>query len=446
MRGLMTSLSGRLIERPITASLREGLPSWDYFVSAYGGRKGLTDKGVRTADAGYLTRKLVAAAQAVVVTLPDCGTLRGIVKRVPLGSMARALGRVSLEEVCEGGRVVVRAGELIGPEQARLLAETGRQELRVRSPISCQARRGVCQKCYGTDLATGKLVEVGTAVGIVAAQSIGEPGTQLTLRTFHGGGVAGRDIVNDLDRVNRLLEVSAPTDAALLAPASGTVHVRRCAPGEPGSGCRGWWLDPWQEGEAEVLPRWRGKPLRVGDGDTVEAGDELTEGGLDARRLLRLTDPARVAERLLKEVRMVYRAHGLEIDDRHFEVILARMLGFVQVLTPGDTPLVRGQVVERGAFDATNAALAEGRLRATCRPCLVGIRKVAAAGAGFLAAASFQGAVGVLTGAALAGRVDRLEGLMENVILGRRVPAGTGMPGHPERGKDEEQRRRGLTQ
>jgi DNA-directed RNA polymerase subunit beta' len=359
MRGLMASVSGRLIERPITGNLREGLPSWEHFVSAYGGRKGLSDKGLRTADAGYLTRKLVACAQQVVVTEADCRTNLGIVKSAPTGALAgRVNGRVSLQRIeASPGELVVEPDELISPGQARRLSELGLEHLTVRSPITCRAARGVCQRCYGLDLATGRLVAIGAAVGVVAAQSIGEPGTQLTLRVFHAGGVVGKDIVNDLERVTRLLE---------------------------------------------------------GNG-----------GAIDLRQLLRESGPELVAEHLLEQVRRCYRQHGLEIDDRHFEVILARMLGQVQVTRPGHSGLWRGQVLDRRAFAQANQGL-PAEDRAACRPCLLGVSQVALRGPGFLAAAGFQRTPRVLAEAALAGAIDPLTGLMENVLLGRRVPAGTG--------------------
>jgi DNA-directed RNA polymerase beta' subunit len=372
MRGLMASASGRLIERSITASLREGLPSWDYFLSAHGARKGLTDKGVRTAEAGYLTRKLIDAVQGVVVRAHDCGTHRAVAKRAPragqpgepaLRSLVR--GRVSRDTIEGPGGVVVRAGELIGPEQARALERLGLPEVWVRGPLTCELERGVCRLCYGADLATGRLVEEGLAVGVVAAQSIGEPGTQLTMHTFRLGGVAGKDIVNDLERVTRLL------------------------------------------GAAPALP-----------------------GEASAAALLEAEGPEAAQDLLLGEVRRIYRRHGLEIDDRHFEVVLARLLGFVRVVDAGDTALLPEQVLERRAFRAHNdRALAAGRRPATCRPHFQGLARAAAGAEGFLAAASFQRAVAVLTESALEGRFDALEGLKENVILGRLIPAGTGLVG-----------------
>jgi DNA-directed RNA polymerase beta' subunit len=417
MRGLMASLSGRVIDRPITASLREGLPSWDFFVSAHGGRKGLTDKGVRTAEAGYLTRKLVDAAQQVVVTCSDCGTVQGVRKRAPLG--ARVRGRVSLEEVRdEQDRVVVGENELISTGQARRLAEMERESLWVRSPLTCRAPSGVCQRCYGLDLATGRLVEVGTAVGVIAAQSIGEPGTQLTLHTFRLGGVAGKDIVNDLEKVTRLLEASTPARPAVLAPRSGVVRIVDYAEGQRPGG-PGWWLD--ESG------RLGGRALSVRDGQAVEAGAPLTEGGVPLARMLALADAGMVGDSILESVRQIYRHHGLEIDDRHFEVILARMLSWVVVRGPGDTDLLPGQVLERAALQEINARLGPGGKPATVRPCLLGVSQVASRAGGFLAPASFQRAVAVLAEAALEGRADRLVGLKENVILGRLIPAGTGL-------------------
>jgi DNA-directed RNA polymerase subunit beta' len=424
LRGLMASVSGRVIDRPITASLREGLPSWDYFVSAHGGRKGLTDKGVRTAEAGYLTRKLVDAVQQVVVTMPDCLATRGLLKRAPLGALAaRVTGRVSQQPVLDSGRILIDHDELISPGQARRLAEMGRIEVRVRSPLTCQAPQGVCQRCYGTDLATGRLVEVGTAVGIIAAQSIGEPGTQLTLRSFHVGGVAGKDIVNDLERVTRLLEVSPVGDPAPLAPCSGVIHIVRRGPAEEADGLA-WWLD---ETGLDEITRLGGRDLRVRHGDRVAAGTPLTEGEVDLRHMLHLGGPELVGEHLLEQVRRIYRQHRLDIDDRHFEVVLSRMLGSVLVRDAGDTDLLPSTLLSRAELRAVNAALPAGKRPATARAWLLGVSQVAARAEGFLAAASFQQAVKVLTEAALAARGDRLVGLKENTILGRRIPAGTGL-------------------
>jgi DNA-directed RNA polymerase subunit beta' len=430
LRGLMASVSGRLIDRPIVASLREGLPSWDYFVSAHGGRKGLTDKGLRTAEAGYLTRKLVDAVQQVVVTMADCLATRGVLKRAPVGALAaRVTGRVSQQPVRDSGRVLIDHDELISPGQARRLAEMGRTELRVRSPLTCQAPVGICQRCYGTDLSTGRLVEIGTAVGIVAAQSIGEPGTQLTLRSFHFGGVAGKDIVSDLERVTRFLEVSPVDDAVPLAPFTGVIRIVQYEE-EPDT--EGWWLD---ETGLDEITRLGGRDLRVKDGEVVIAGTPLVEGEVDLRHMLHVGGPEMVGDHLLEQVRRIYRQHRLDIDDRHFEVVLSRMLGSVVVRDPGDTDLLPGTLLPRAALRAVNAALPAGKAPARGRAWLLGVSQVAARAEGFLAAASFQRAVKVLTEAALAGRVDRLVGLKENTILGRRIPAGTGLPMRGERSK-----------
>ncbi len=370
MRGLMASVSGKVVERSIVASLREGLPTWDYFLSAHGARKGLGDKGLRTADAGYLTRKLIDVAQHVVVRGDDCRTPRGIVKRVPedearTGLTLRALvrGRVSRETVADAeGRVVVRENEVIGEAQAARLEALGLEEVQVRSPLTCDAAGGVCRLCYGLDLATGRLAEEGLAAGVLAAQSIGEPGTQLTLRTFHIGGVAGKDIVNDLERIARLLEASPPAAS-----------------------------------------------------------------GLDLEELLAEEGPDVVADYLIDEVRAVYRHHGLEIDDKHLEVIVAQLLRKVRVVSPGATDLLPDQVIDRHAFREANARLTDPDApRATCRPHLLGLTRAAVGADSFLAGASFQRTVDVLAEAALAGRVDLLTGLKENVMLGRLVPAGTG--------------------
>jgi DNA-directed RNA polymerase subunit beta' len=473
MRGLMASASGRLIERSITASLREGLPTWDYFLSAHGARKGLTDKGLRTADAGYLTRKLIDVAQHVVVTVPTCGTPRGIVRlagepgsagKRSLASLVR--GRVSRRTITGAdGRVIVHENQMISAEQAVELEALGLREVEVRSPLTCEAERGVCQLCYGMDLANGRLAEQGLAVGILAAQSIGEPGTQLTLRTFHIGGVAGKDIVNDLERINRLLEAGRPEGAAVLAGVAGTVESVGVETVEDRRALR---LRTVEGGEyVQWLPADR--RVSVQPGERVEVGQAVTEGPVALADLLEVAGAEAVQERLLGEVQETCRHHGLEIDDRHLEVIVAQMLSKVRITEPGDTTWLPGQLVDHRALLAANTELkewvriveagesrfavgervpravceaeetrlaAEGKqgprweeMRlARCRPHLRGITRAAREADSFLAAASFQRTAEVLAEAALAGRVDPLAGLKENVMLGHLVPAGTGLP------------------
>jgi DNA-directed RNA polymerase beta' subunit len=442
MRGLMAGASGRVIERAVVASLREGLPSWDYFLSAHGARKGMTDKGLRTAEAGYLTRKLIDVAQHVVVALHDCGSTLGITRRrqassgvasAPrVGLRAQLRGRVSRQTVTDAhGGVIVRENEVIGAEQAARLEALGVEAVEVRSPLTCRAAHGVCQLCYGVDLTTGQLAEQGLAVGIVAAQSIGEPGTQLVLRTFHIGGIAGQDVANDLDRVTRLLDASEPSDPAVLVPVSG--RVRQAREGTEEGATRTVWIRPTTpDGKplgAEValeVPLRKG--LRVRDGDRVEAGAPLNGGAINPHELLRHVGPDAVQEYLLREVQAVYRYHGLEIDDRHFEVIVAQMLRKVRVESPGDTDLLPEQLMDRVAFQALVAELGRQRRRPpTCRPCLLGITKAAIQADSFIAAASFQETTRILTEAALAGRADPLTGLKESVILGLPIPAGTGL-------------------
>jgi DNA-directed RNA polymerase subunit beta' len=439
MRGLMASVSGRVIERAVVASLREGLPSWDYFLSAHGARKGMTDKGVRTAETGYLTRKLIDVTQHVVVTMHDCSTLLGIDKRAPAPGEKglpplRALlrGRVSRQTLTDArGEVIVRENEVIGADGAARLEAMGVAAVEVRSPLTCRAPHGVCQRCYGLDLTTGREAEVGLAVGIVAAQSIGEPGTQLALRTFHIGGVAGQDIVNDLERVTRLLDASKPIDPAVLAPVSGRVRLAR--PGTEEGPTRTLTIQPLDSGGKPLgaetalgVPVWKG--LRVADGDRVDAGAPLTSGAIDLHELLAYAGPDAVQDHLLREVQGVYRYHALEIDDRHFEVVLAQMLRKVRVDSPGDTDLLPDQFVDRLAFQALVGDLArQGRRVPTCKPCLLGITKAAIQADSFIAAASFQETTRILAEAALAGRADPLTGLKESVILGLRIPAGTGL-------------------
>jgi DNA-directed RNA polymerase subunit beta' len=416
MRGPMRRPSGEVLQTPIKASFREGLSSLEYFSSTHGARKGLVDMAMKTADSGYLTRKLVDVAQHVVVSVEDCGSREGLRK-----ATAAVRGRVSCEKVIHPltRQTIVAEGELISPGQAKVLEELGLAALLVRSVLTCRAERGVCRRCYGMDRSTGQLVELGTAVGIIAAQSIGEPATQLTMRTFHTGGVAtADDITLSLPRVIRLFEAHRCKRPALLAEVAGVVRV-----GDASERRRGRPV-VFVEEVAHVLPA--GRRLICRAGQRVAVGEALSSGPLDPHELLRVLGPHGVRAWLVDEVQKVYRMQGIDLDDKHLEVIVAQMLSRVKVLDGGDTPLLPGQVVERRTVASLN-----GRLRADQRPArvqalLLGVTRAAVQAESFLSAASFQETTKVLTRAALAGAVDELRGLKENVLLGHLVPVGTG--------------------
>jgi DNA-directed RNA polymerase subunit beta' len=434
MRGPMRRPSGEVLETPIKSSFREGLSSLEYWTSTHGARKGLVDTALRTSQAGHLTRKLVDVALSVVVTVEDCGTTDGIRREPsptrPLGEMVR--GRTSCATVRHplSRKAIVTVGQLISAEQARALDAAEVKELEVRSPMRCKAARGVCRRCYGADRSTGQLVELGTAVGVIAAQSISEPATQLTMRTFHTGGASSAsDITLSLPRVVELLEAHRSKRAAVLACVSGRVRIggpaervrkRRVVFVQP--------LDPEGKPFGKEVPH----PLPAGrrplheSGAEVKVGEPLTAGPINPHDLLAVLGPDAVRLYLLEEVQKVYRQHGIDVDDKHVEVIVARMLARVKVTDAGDTGLLPGQVVERSAFEAANARLGRGKRKAACANLVLGISKAAVQADSFLSAASFQETTKVLAQAALAGKVDELHGLKENVLLGHLMPAGTG--------------------
>jgi DNA-directed RNA polymerase subunit beta' len=430
MRGLMADPSGRIIELPIRANFREGLTVLEYFTSTHGARKGLADTALRTADSGYLTRRLVDVAQDVIVREVDCGTLDGMdVGELKDGGQVieslydRIVGRLAAEPIRhpETGEVLVDRNQVIDEDMAERLIGLGFSRVKVRSVLTCQSRYGVCVACYGRNLATGALVEVGEAVGIIAAQSIGEPGTQLTMRTFHMGGVAGDDITQGLPRVEELFEARKPKGQAIIAEVSGTVRI-----GE-NKGRREIAVVV-REGEAETYVVPFGARLRVHDGETVEAGQELTEGSVNPHDLLKVRGPRGVQEYLLREVQRVYRLQGVDINDKHIEVMVRQMMRKLKVEDAGDTALLPGGLVDRFEFEAENAnAFAQGLMPAVAKPVLLGITKASLATDSFLSAASFQETTRVLTEASIKGKRDPLLGLKENVIIGKLVPAGTGM-------------------
>ncbi|MGI6574318.1 MAG: DNA-directed RNA polymerase subunit beta' [bacterium] len=430
MRGLMADPSGRIIDLPIKANFREGLTVLEYFISTHGARKGLADTALRTADSGYLTRRLVDVAQDVIVREEDCGTNQGyIVKEMKDGQeviqtlQERIIGRYAAEDVYhpETGEVLVRTNTEITEDIAENIVAAGIKEVKIRSVFNCRTRFGVCRKCYGRNLATGKTVDVGEAIGIIAAQSIGEPGTQLTMRTFHTGGVAGEDITQGLPRIEELFEARKPKGQAIIAEVDGTVHISEVRGRKE--------IQVWTpQGETRSYQVPYGARIHVHEGQEVEAGDELTEGSINPHELLRVKGIEGVQNYILFEVQNVYRSQGVDINDKHIEVMIRQMLRKVKIDDAGDTSLLPGGIVDLAEFEDENQLASEENLElATARPVLLGITKASLATDSFLSAASFQETTRVLTDAAIKGKVDPLLGLKENVIIGKLVPAGTGM-------------------
>ncbi|UAL47551.1 DNA-directed RNA polymerase subunit beta' [Sutcliffiella horikoshii] len=431
MRGLMANPSGRIIELPIKSSFREGLTVLEYFISTHGARKGLADTALKTADSGYLTRRLVDVAQDVIVREIDCGTDRGLhISSLKDGTEVvekleeRLVGRYARKAVKhpETGEVLVAGNDLITEDLATTIVEAGVEDVWIRSVFTCDTRHGVCKKCYGRNLATGLEVEVGEAVGIIAAQSIGEPGTQLTMRTFHTGGVAGDDITQGLPRIQEIFEARNPKGQAVISEIDGVVTSINEG--------RDRQQEITVQGEVETrnytVP-YTGR-LKVGVNSEVLRGQELTEGSIDPKELLKVKDMVSVQEYLLLEVQKVYRMQGVEIGDKHVEVMVRQMLRKVRVIDAGDTDVLPGTLLDVHQFtDANERVLLEGRTPATGRPVLLGITKASLETDSFLSAASFQETTRVLTDAAIKGKRDELLGLKENVIIGKLVPAGTGM-------------------
>lgn len=431
MRGLMAAPSGKIIELPITSSFREGLTVLEYFISTHGARKGLADTALKTADSGYLTRRLVDVAQDVIVREEDCGTDRGLlVSDIKEGTemiepfIERIEGRYSKETIRhpETDEVIIRPDELITPEIAKKITDAGIEQMYIRSAFTCNARHGVCEKCYGKNLATGEKVEVGEAVGTIAAQSIGEPGTQLTMRTFHTGGVAGSDITQGLPRIQEIFEARNPKGQAVITEIEGVVEDIKLA------------KDRQQEivvkGANETRSYLASGTSRiiVEIGQPVQRGEVLTEGSIEPKNYLSVAGLNATESYLLKEVQKVYRMQGVEIDDKHVEVMVRQMLRKVRIIEAGDTRLLPGSLVDIHNFtDANREAFKHRKRPATAKPVLLGITKASLETESFLSAASFQETTRVLTDAAIKGKRDDLLGLKENVIIGKLIPAGTGM-------------------
>ncbi|HOM03159.1 MAG TPA: DNA-directed RNA polymerase subunit beta' [Acetivibrio sp.] len=430
MRGLMADTSGKTIEVPIKANFREGLNVMEFFISTHGARKGLADTALRTADSGYLTRRLVDVSQDVIVREADCGTRKGIeVTDIKDGNeiieelSERIIGRYPVGNIVhpETGEIIVEAGRLITDQDADKIIKAGIKKVKIRSVLTCHSEYGVCAKCYGANLATGEECNVGEAVGIIAAQSIGEPGTQLTMRTFHTGGVAGDDITQGLPRVEELFEARKPKGLAIISEIAGKVKLSE-------SKKKREVIVTSEDGESRSYLIPYGSRIKVAEGDEVQAGDELTEGSVNPHDILKIKGVSAVQAYLVHEVQRVYRMQGVDINDKHIEVIVRQMLRKVKVEDPGDTPLLPGGLVDVFDFEEENAkAVAEGKKPAVAKRTLLGITKAALATESFLSAASFQETTRVLTEAAIKGKIDPLVGLKENVIIGKLIPAGTGM-------------------
>jgi len=432
IRGLIAGPNGQIMELPITSNFREGLSVLEMFISTHGARKGMTDTALKTADSGYLTRRLVDVSQDVIVREDDCGTEGGIVARELMQGNEevesleeRIQGRYARQTIqnLETGDIIARENEMITDEKAREIVESGHEEVLIRSVFSCDAEHGVCRKCYGRNLATGQEVEVGEAVGIVAAQSIGEPGTQLTMRTFHTGGVAGDDITQGLPRVQEIFEARHPKGRATITEVAGQVESIEEKPEENEK-------DITVEGvtDTRTYSVAASARMHVEVGDAVERGDQLTEGSIDPKELLEVSSVEKLQEYFLKEVQYAYRSQGVEIGDKHVEVVARQMMRKVRILDPGDTDILPGELMDIHDFkDHITDTLMSGGQPATGRPVLLGITKAALETNSFLSAASFQETTRVMTDAVIRGKEDDLVGLKENVIIGKQIPAGTGI-------------------
>ena len=446
MRGLMADTSGHTIELPIKSNFREGLDVLEYFISAHGARKGLSDTALRTADSGYLTRRLVDVSQDLVIRENDCSVGKSIpgmyvyefvnekatadsdAKADVLESLReRITGRYLAEDVVDNdGNVVAKANTLVTPKRAEAIVATGKEEIKIRTILTCRSHIGVCAKCYGSNLATGQTVQVGEAVGIIAAQSIGEPGTQLTMRTFHTGGVAGDNITQGLPRVEELFEARKPKTLAVLAEFGGEVSFAKT---EKKTDI----VITDSEGNSKAYPVSRDTRVKVQEGQIVEKGEEITEGSENPHDIVRILGVRAVQDYMIREVQKVYRIQGVEINDKHIELIVRQMLKKIIIDEPGDSSFLPGSQVDTIDFTEVNEKLVEeGKTPATGTPIILGITKASLATNSFMSAASFQETTKVLTDAAINGKIDPLIGLKENVIIGKLIPAGTGMKRYAE--------------
>ena len=426
----MLKPNGETIEIPILSSFSDGLSVSEFFLSTHSARKGSADTALKTADSGYMTRRLVDVAQDIIVKEEDCGTIQGVVVSAFMDDKDgiieplydRIVGRYTNKKVVnpETKEVIIDKNEFITEAIADKIIKADITEVEIRNVLTCKTDHGVCQHCYGRNLATGNLVEIGEAVGIMGAQSIGEPGTQLTMRTFHTGGVAGADITQGLPRVEELFEARNPKGKATISEISGTVSKIEDAGGK---------FKVYVKNDTETREHVTlyGAKLRVEKGDKIEAGDRITEGSVSPKELLAVTDPNTVQQYILKEVQKVYRSQGVDISDKHVEIIAKRMISKVRIMDAGDTLLVPSTTVSLQEFTKGNKdVIIQGKKPAIGQPILLGITKAALETDSFLSAASFQETTRILTEASVKGKVDKLQGLKENVIIGKLIPAGTG--------------------
>ena len=441
MRGLMADTTGHTIELPIKSNFREGLDVLEYFMSAHGARKGLSDTALRTADSGYLTRRMVDVSQDLIIREVDCAEGRNEIPGMYVQEFTdgkeeieslqeRITGRFACETIRDkDGQVIVEANHMITPKRAARIMKEGVNEegepykkIKIRTILTCKSRIGICAKCYGSNMATGEPVQVGESVGIIAAQSIGEPGTQLTMRTFHTGGVAGGDITQGLPRVEELFEARKPKGLAIITEIPGRVEIRDTKKK------REVIVTDEESGEAKTYLIPYGSRIKVTDGAYLEAGDALTEGSVNPHDILKIKGISAVQDYMLREVQRVYRLQGVEISDKHIEVLVRQMLKKVRVEDNGDTDLLPGTLVDNLELEDINEKMmAEGKKPAEGKQIMLGITKASLATNSFLSAASFQETTKVLTEAAIKGKIDPLIGLKENVIIGKLIPAGTGM-------------------
>ena len=436
VRGIIANSSGQKVDIPVLTCFREGLKPIDYFMSTRGGRKGLADTALKTADAGYLSRRLVDIAHGVVVTEEDCFESLGekpkgmVVTEIRQGDQVietlkeRISGRVAVEDIKhpQTDAVIVKGGEMITPEMAQVIVDAGITAVNIRTVLTCKSKRGVCAKCYGRDMVSTGLVEVGDAVGIVAAQSIGEPGTQLTMRTFHTGGVASvADMTQGLPRVEEIFEARRPNDVAVMSEVAGRVTVRDVDK-------RKEVIVKTKDGDVSYLLPARSF-IKVKDGDEIESGTPLTEGSLYPQDILRTRGLKDVQEYMLTELLSVYKSQGVPLEQKHFEIIIRQMLRKVKIESSGDTEFIPGDTVDIFDYEQANLeTVMQGKQPATAKRILLGVTKSSLATTSFLSAASFQESSRVLTEASMKGKVDHLVGLKENVIIGKLIPAGTGLP------------------
>ncbi len=430
MRGLMANPSGKILELPIKASFREGLDVLEYFISTHGARKGNADTALKTADSGYLTRRLVDVSQDVIVRQEDCGTEEGYeVSEIKEGNevieplVERLSGRYPSEDIIHPttGEIIVKRNTYMDEDIAQKVSDAGIKKVKIRSVFTCKSKHGVCARCYGMNMGTSQKIHIGEAVGIVAAQSIGEPGTQLTMRTFHTGGVAGADITQGLPRVEELFEARKPKGLAIVSEVSGTVKMEETKK-------KRTIIVITDDGEEVSYDIPFGSRIKVKNGDIISAGDEITEGSINPHDILRIKGVDGVKNYLLSEVQKVYRLQGVDINDKHLEVVIRQMTRKIKIEDSGDTELLPGTMIDVFDFEEANREILEkGGEPAVGRIALLGITKAALATDSFLSAASFQETTRVLTDAAIKGKIDPLLGLKENVIIGKLIPAGTGM-------------------